>query len=72
VCANINEQSAREFLKENNVADFKNIAGVSSSCYKCMRTVKELHKEMARGCAREIEQIYPGFYLLTVGKEYKN
>ena len=47
ICRNINERAAREFLKDNSVADFAKIVKHSgSTCQKCTPTIKKIKQEL--------------------------
>ena len=67
----IAKEQARNILPEGNTDSRLYVNGTLRSWYhycqlRCANGTQKEHMEMARGCAREIETIYPGFYDLTV------
>jgi thymidylate synthase (FAD) len=68
----IAKEQARNILPEGNTDSRLYVNGTLRSWYhycqlRCANGTQKEHMEMARGCAREIETIYTGFYDLTVG-----
>ncbi len=66
------KEQARNILPEGNTDSRMYVNGTLRSWFhycqlRCANGTQKEHQEMARGCAREIDNIYPGFYKMTVG-----